>query len=134
MLLLFLLFFFLMIRRPPRSTRTDTLFPYTTLFRSVRRGETHRGPRPGPDHRARDQHQEPGTRRRRPLAAGRDPGGTRRVDRGAGDAEAVASGGGEPVRAAGRPSQGAARGSAFGRFRSPRGLARKRVVSGKGVS
>src|SRR3546814_1865441 len=27
--------FFLMIRRPPRSTRTDTLFPYTTLFRSV---------------------------------------------------------------------------------------------------
>src|SRR3546814_1611293 len=30
-----LYFFFLMIRRPPRSTRTDTLFPYTTLFRSV---------------------------------------------------------------------------------------------------
>src|SRR3546814_793422 len=29
-----LYFFFLMIRRPPRSTRTDTLFPYTTLFRS----------------------------------------------------------------------------------------------------
>src|SRR3546814_8461358 len=27
-------FFVLMIRRPPRSTRTDTLFPYTTLFRS----------------------------------------------------------------------------------------------------
>src|SRR3546814_13924947 len=30
------IFFFLMIRRPPKSTRTDTLFPYTTLFRSVR--------------------------------------------------------------------------------------------------
>src|SRR3546814_14915530 len=29
-----MLFFFLMIRRPPRSTRTDTLVPYTTLFRS----------------------------------------------------------------------------------------------------
>src|SRR3546814_4819685 len=29
--------FFLMIRRPPRSTRTDTLFPYTTLFRSSSR-------------------------------------------------------------------------------------------------
>src|SRR3546814_1220783 len=29
--------FFLMIRRPPRSTRTDTLFPYTTLFRSLMR-------------------------------------------------------------------------------------------------
>src|SRR3546814_4937330 len=28
-------FFFLMIRRPPRSTRTDTLFPYTPLFRSL---------------------------------------------------------------------------------------------------
>src|SRR3546814_19049972 len=31
---LFHVLFFLMIRRPPRSTRTDTLFPYTTLFRS----------------------------------------------------------------------------------------------------
>src|SRR3546814_18468966 len=29
------LFFFLMIRRPPRPTRTDTLFPYTTPFRSM---------------------------------------------------------------------------------------------------
>src|SRR3546814_15102579 len=32
-------FFFLMIRRPPRSTRTDTLFPYTTLFRSSKQLE-----------------------------------------------------------------------------------------------
>src|SRR3546814_8512740 len=32
------LVFFLMIRRPPRSTRTDTLFPYTTLFRSLGAG------------------------------------------------------------------------------------------------
>src|SRR3546814_5466808 len=31
-----MMFFCLMIRRPPRSTRTDTLFPYTTLFRSRR--------------------------------------------------------------------------------------------------
>src|SRR3546814_8438645 len=30
-------FFFVMIRRPPRSTRTDTLFPYTTLFRSLQK-------------------------------------------------------------------------------------------------
>src|SRR3546814_17239722 len=30
-----ILFFFLRIRRPPRSTRTDTLFPYTALFRSA---------------------------------------------------------------------------------------------------
>src|SRR3546814_8609198 len=33
-----------MIRRPPRSTRTDTLFPYTTLFRSVSRQMKTRGP------------------------------------------------------------------------------------------
>src|SRR3546814_5149487 len=32
---MWLTFCFLMIRRPPRSTRTDTLFPYTTLFRSI---------------------------------------------------------------------------------------------------
>src|SRR3546814_8353745 len=34
-MLVFTLLFFLIIRRPPRSTRTDTLFPYTTLFRST---------------------------------------------------------------------------------------------------
>src|SRR3546814_10694236 len=34
---------FLMIRRPPRSTRTDTRFPYTTLFRSVGRAHQHIG-------------------------------------------------------------------------------------------
>src|SRR3546814_15471778 len=34
MMLNLLIFFFLSNRRPPRSTRTDTLFPYTTLFRS----------------------------------------------------------------------------------------------------
>src|SRR3546814_13742623 len=36
-----------MIRRPPRSTRTDTLFPYTTLFRSVRAGQGRRACRRG---------------------------------------------------------------------------------------
>src|SRR3546814_5412682 len=35
---LLLCFFFLMIRPPPRSTLTDTLFPYTTLFRSLPAG------------------------------------------------------------------------------------------------
>src|SRR3546814_16951602 len=34
--------FFVMIRRPPRSTRTDTLFPYTTLFRAVVSGNHRR--------------------------------------------------------------------------------------------
>src|SRR3546814_1108641 len=38
-----MLFVFLMIRRPPRSTRTDTLFPYTTLFRSGARRFRNRG-------------------------------------------------------------------------------------------
>src|SRR3546814_5532324 len=37
-----MVFFFLMIRRPPRSTRTDTLFPYTTLFRSTLGGRYER--------------------------------------------------------------------------------------------
>src|SRR3546814_10570023 len=38
-----------MIRRPPRSTRTDTLFPYTTLFRSAPEGEKLRSPTPAVD-------------------------------------------------------------------------------------
>src|SRR3546814_1159216 len=37
-----MLMFFLMIRRPPRSTRTDTLFPCTTLFRSPERRRYYR--------------------------------------------------------------------------------------------
>src|SRR3546814_5624766 len=58
-----------MIRRPPRSTRTDTLFPYTTLFRSaLRRGIE-------PDVRRGGIAQVPGTRRAgagiRARAAGR---------------------------------------------------------------
>src|SRR3546814_3545156 len=57
--------FFLMIRRPPRSTRTDTLFPYTTLFRSQGYG------RPGGQSDDQD-HQY-----RRPSAA-RRAGGQRR--------------------------------------------------------
>src|SRR3546814_18146607 len=41
-----LFFFFLMIRRPPRSTRTDTLFPYTSLFRSEKGSPSAEGVRP----------------------------------------------------------------------------------------
>src|SRR3546814_7207414 len=44
-------FFFLMIRRPPRSTRTDTLVPYTTLFRSDHAGAV---PEPARQWRERD--------------------------------------------------------------------------------
>src|SRR3546814_18293190 len=70
--LLLLFFFFLMIPRPPRSTRTDTLFPYTTLFRSDRvRLRRHR-----PVRRLRRR------RPHRPRVAGRDllrrTGGRRR--------------------------------------------------------
>src|SRR3546814_6980593 len=58
--------FFLMIRRPPRSTRTDTLFPYTTLFRS--------DADQGPDRHAGHRHPHAGrdqVLRQRPRAAGR---------------------------------------------------------------
>src|SRR3546814_10287810 len=55
-----MLFFFLMIRRPPRSTRTDTLFPYTTLFRSGE-AETQRGARL-------DAHAPPEVRRAAPAS------------------------------------------------------------------
>src|SRR3546814_2704425 len=66
-----LIFFFLMIRRPPRSTRTDTLFPYTTLFRS------HPGHHPGaPVPEARDvQLHRPGGCRGRARAVARAAGG-----------------------------------------------------------
>src|SRR3546814_9962620 len=40
-----------MIRRPPRSTRTDTLFPYTTLFRSPAHVERHQNPTIAGHHR-----------------------------------------------------------------------------------
>src|SRR3546814_20889966 len=50
---LVILFFFLMIRRPPRSTRTDTLFPYTTLFRSGQYAGPDRKAAVDPDRRAR---------------------------------------------------------------------------------
>src|SRR3546814_13527400 len=88
--------FFLMVRRPPRSTRTDTLFPYTTLFRSearasggphpegrnemeqlgeaglaARRGGPSRERRPDP-HRGRPEKSAP-PRQRRPLVSGRSP-------------------------------------------------------------
>src|SRR3546814_6860145 len=42
MFILFIYFFFLSIRRPPRSTRTDPLFPYTTLVRSPYRVPPHK--------------------------------------------------------------------------------------------
>src|SRR3546814_17925748 len=49
---MFCLFCFLMIRRPPRSTRTDTLFPYTTLFRAEDALDACMAPFGGFDHNA----------------------------------------------------------------------------------
>src|SRR3546814_15416444 len=46
-MLLWHILFFLMVRRPPRSTRTDTLFPYTTLFRSKDARDLTEGARDG---------------------------------------------------------------------------------------
>src|SRR3546814_16272873 len=77
--------FFLMIRRPPRSTRTDTLFPYTTLFRSLQVGqdlEDHvdeawlqaDGGLVDQQHLG-VHHQGAGDFQQSPLAAGTDPGG-----------------------------------------------------------
>src|SRR3546814_5875461 len=59
-----------MIRRPPRSTRTDTLFPYTTLFRSPRRLPFGRRTRKGLSRGAR---RGGPVARRRPLCAGQLP-------------------------------------------------------------
>src|SRR3546814_7765064 len=58
-----------MIRRPPRSTRTDTLFPYTTLFRSPGRGQGHPGNvRPRPAKPAGARHNRPMDRYERILS------------------------------------------------------------------
>src|SRR3546814_2635237 len=59
---------FLMIRRPPRSTRTDTLFPYTTLFRSHDRVKRARLLQDGG---VRHPHREPGDGRSLQRTGGR---------------------------------------------------------------
>src|SRR3546814_9323507 len=71
----FFLVFFLMIRRPPRSTRTDTRFPYTTLFRSVAPPATldksHKGRAVAPAHAGaspRPFHRQRGEQSDRPMA------------------------------------------------------------------
>src|SRR3546814_9988827 len=57
-----------MIRRPPRSTRTDTLFPYTTLVRSLRAGGPQSRLHPGARRRAALRHADPDLQFRRRLA------------------------------------------------------------------
>src|SRR3546814_15687011 len=131
-------FFFLMIRRPPRSTRTDTLFPYTTLFRS-RLARLHRrrdqaarhapADLPGAQHAARQAAREPLEKARQPAALG---SGAQHGDLSLSSIQAVipdkrayASAIRDPCQRPGaKPNHG------------PSGQARDRksVVSGKGVS
>src|SRR3546814_10143143 len=81
--------FFLITRRPPKSTRTDTLFPYTTLVRSGRGG------RPGPGREV-GHASSPAGAIGGPLCAHRSRA------RAGGDAGPVAGGGeGRPVRSSG---------------------------------
>src|SRR3546814_976359 len=78
-----------MLRRPPRSTRTYTLFPYTTLFRSRPESRRHRSLRPAARRDRRQEHRgaEPG-----PAARPHGPGArsiaTRRLARGGSDQHA----------------------------------------------
>src|SRR3546814_20050282 len=110
--------FFVMIRRPPRSTRTDTLFPYTTLFRSVVRAE-----RPGDGRCAvRDRIDVP--LRRAGVERGRDPG--RDDDPEIPPLSGAARLGGEDPRSGPRPPE---REEA-----SPESRDRPSVVEGKSVS
>src|SRR3546814_13712290 len=74
-----------MIRRPPRSTRTDTLFPYTTLFRSPHPDRREEPPGAPDDRSGRPSDPEAGARgdrppdprRPRPGPMARDPAGGR---------------------------------------------------------
>src|SRR3546814_5606843 len=86
--------FLLRIRRPPRSTRTDTLFPYTTLFRSHRpesRSRRWSAPRRRPARGrcavARDVRARPARGRWRPARRGREE----RTDGGIGDVRGARS-------------------------------------------
>src|SRR3546814_3373721 len=80
-------FFFLRYREPPRSKRTDTLLPYTTLFRSRRHGAPSAGRRHRPRVRPRDRgRRDVGDGARghvlgRPLRAGQGPVRPPLVDR-----------------------------------------------------
>src|SRR3546814_18236059 len=107
-----------MIRRPPRSTRTDTLFPYTTLFRSLDAGGRRHGDRHG--------------RRRRPHAGRGQPprsaSGRLRLLTEAGRQVVPGPPRGGPGRLP-RPGDGRRQGPVLNGRRD-----RKSVVSGKRVS
>src|SRR3546814_11126030 len=78
---MFCLFFFLSVRRPPRSTRTYTLFPYTTLFRSGGIGRGPDRPRLFAADRGGPSRGYPGDPRRPALERRADPAGLYRGNR-----------------------------------------------------
>src|SRR3546814_20742453 len=121
-------FFFLMIRRPPRSTRTDTLFPYTTLFRSTACAVDAGRSRQVPGRRLSD---GPGLDRRQPPDRGCDlRAGAARTD-----PRLHGRDGGQhtAIRASERRAGGAVIGGATG-HRPPPVRARKSVVWGTSVA
>src|SRR3546814_4206539 len=78
---MFIFVFFLMIRRPPRSTRTDTLFPYTTLFRSGDRREISDARGDGGDQVARVVGRDHGDAEKAARGAAEAPSGRQQVDK-----------------------------------------------------
>src|SRR3546814_12313744 len=99
--------FFLMIRRPPRSTRTDTLFPYTTLFRSPGHRRQRRQPGRGlvAPHDHQPEVQGPGDADQHGDGEGDDPGAAvdHGVSSGSGDERIIAACAvSAPARPAGR--------------------------------
>src|SRR3546814_11899330 len=92
-----------MIRRPPRSTRTDTLFPYTTLFRSTRPYPHADAHGPGADRQLRRAHAEAADRaaapgRRQPRNDGEGRRGAGAAGRRQGDRKSVVQGKSVSVR------------------------------------
>src|SRR3546814_10229276 len=129
----FLFFFFLMLRQPPSSTRTNTLFPYTTLFRARRNGPTGCGVGASGGERQRHVPGQRSDRRggRRGAGKRRDGGagsGGRRprlrprrpFDHGQCDRRAATRGGARPRRSGGAAGRGKAR--AVGPLRRRRSL------------
>src|SRR3546814_8535792 len=111
-----------MIRRPPRSTRTDTLFPYTTLFRSARdrqKGESQgqarargcRGTRPG--QRRIERHRPDG--RLESLGRGQEKNGCERHEEGAREEIASQKGAGQKKQPNESAPDGAQRRDQIGR-------------------
>src|SRR3546814_17208700 len=127
-------FLFLMIRQPPRSTRTDTLFPYTTLFRSIQPTLRLHPPRHQesgePVEPRRAQRRTPCRQPRFPRRHDRDAAGIGRADERSARATVAAPFGRKPRRGARRDRYPAATRT---RTRTPARPARNTAGGAKGV-